>query len=87
MNHTDEHISAPPPIAVSSYCSEWFAAPPGWKKQVNDRISLLVDLTGLLLNHHYYLNLHIMMSIISGRQVIGWGVQPREPGDEREGFR
>ena len=21
------------------------------------------------------------------RQVIGWGVQPREPGDEREGFR
>ena len=64
------------------YHSEWFVAQPGWKKRVNGRISLLVDLTGLISHHH-----HLMMSIISVRQVIGWGVQPREPGDEREGFR
>ena len=28
--------------------SEWFVALPGWRKQVNDRISSLADLTGFL---------------------------------------
>ena len=84
-------------FSSSYYYSEWFAALPGWKKQVNDRISLLVDLTGF-----FYIIIIVVVIIIiiilffissypsdniSSRQVIGWGVQPREPGDEREGFR
>ena len=105
-HHHDHHIVA-----------GWFAVPPGWKKQANDRIFSPVDLTGFLLffylspedsivflisNHHqgqgrniFGTDRHICLApvthqsyhFIFARQVIGWGVQPREPGDEREGFR
>ena len=45
-HHHDHHIVA-----------EWFAVPPGWKKQANDRIFSPVDSTGFLLFFYRHLRI------------------------------
>ena len=49
-HHHDHHIVV-----------EWFAVPPGWKKQANDRIFSPVDLTGFLL----FFTFHLMIQWLS----------------------